>query len=54
MTFTFVALRVLNFWPAYANMSDTTFNIVDIILTFLAVSIPTIAYDWRTIVAKRT
>ncbi len=54
MTFTFIALRVLNFWPAYANMSDTTFNIVDIILTFLAVSIPTIAYDWRTIVAKRT
>lgn len=53
MTFTFVALRVLNFWPAYANMSDETFNIVDIIFTFLAVSIPTIAFDWRTIVAKR-
>ena len=53
MTFTFVILRLLNFWPAYANMSDQTFNIVDIIVTFLAVSIPTIAFDWPEITTRR-
>ena len=53
MTFTFVALRFLNFWPAYANMSDQTFNIVDITVTFLSVSIPSIAFDWRAITTKR-
>ncbi len=53
MTFTFVALRFLNFLPAYADMSDATFNVVDIIVTFVAVSTPTIAFDWRALTSKR-
>jgi uncharacterized membrane protein len=53
VTFTFVTLRILNFWPAYANMSDPTFNLLDIIVTFLSVSIPTIAFNWRELTTKR-
>ncbi len=53
VTSTFISVRFLNFWPGYSNMSDATFNLVDIIVTFLAVSGPTVAFDWRELTTRR-
>ncbi len=54
VTFTFITLRVLNFIPAYANISDASFTLVDIIVTFLSVSGPTVAFTWREIATRRS
>ena len=53
MTFTFITLRLLNVWPAYANISDPDFTLVDIIVTFISVSGPTIVFDWRELTTMR-
>ncbi len=53
VTFSFVTLRTLNFWPAYANMSDPTFDILDVIVSFLCLFIPTIAFNWRELTTRR-
>ncbi len=52
MTFTFISLRFLNFIPAYASLSDANFTLVNIIVSFLSVAIPTIAFDWHELTSK--
>jgi uncharacterized membrane protein len=53
MTFTFVMLRVLNFIPAYHNISDPSFTLVDIIVSSAAVFFPTVAFNWRELTTRR-
>ena len=52
VTFTFISLRFLNFFPAYFKISDPDFTLVDILVTFLSVSAPTVAFNWRELTTK--
>ena len=54
ITFTFIATRALNFWPAYAQMSTSTALIEIIVVTFLSLLIPDIALSWRELTTRRT
>jgi len=53
VTFTFIAVRVLNFWPAYAQMSVAASRIMIIVVTFLSLLIPDIALSWRELTTHR-
>jgi uncharacterized membrane protein len=54
VTFTFISLRVLNFIPAYADLSTPNFNLVIILVTFAsAFVIPDIAFHGREITTRR-
>jgi uncharacterized membrane protein len=53
VTFTFISTRVLNFWPAYAQMSVATNLLVIILVTFLSVFLPDIAFNWRELTTRR-
>lgn len=53
MTFTFVTLRLLDFWPAYFNMSDPHFMLTIIIVSFASVFLPDIAFSWRELTTSR-
>ena len=53
MTFTFILLRVPNFWPAYFNISNANFTLVDIIVSSAAVFLPTFAFNWRELTTRR-
>jgi uncharacterized membrane protein len=53
MTFTFIMLRILNFWPAYLNINDQAFTLVDIIVSSMAVFLPSIAFNWRELTTSR-
>lgn len=53
VTFTFISVRVLNFWPAYFNMSNPHFTLTIILVTFASVFIPDIAFTWRELTTRR-
>jgi len=53
VTFTFISLRVLNFWPAYFNMSNPHFTLTIILATFASVFLPDIAFSWRELTTRR-
>jgi uncharacterized membrane protein len=53
VTFTFITLRVLNPWPRYFNLSDANAVLVIIVVTFLSVSLPDIAFNWRELTTRR-
>jgi len=54
VTFTFISTRVLNFWPAYAQMSVATNLWVIIVVTFLSVFVPDIVFSWREMTTRRS
>jgi uncharacterized membrane protein len=53
VTFTFVSLRVLDFWPAYFNMSNSALVLTIINVTFASVFFPDIAFNWRELTTRR-
>jgi uncharacterized membrane protein YsdA (DUF1294 family) len=53
VTFTFILLRLPNSWPAYVNLSDASFTVVNITTTFLAVLGPDLAFNWRELTIRR-
>jgi uncharacterized membrane protein len=53
VTFTFISVRVLDFWPAYAQMSVATNQSVIILVTFLSVFLPDIAFNWHELTTRR-
>jgi uncharacterized membrane protein len=53
VTFTFITLRIPNFWPRYLNMSAPHFTITIIIVTFLSVFLPDFAFNWRELTTRR-
>jgi hypothetical protein len=53
MTFTFIMLRVPNFWPPYFNISAPSFNLTIIIVSACAVILPDIAFNWRELTHRR-
>ena len=53
LTFSFIAVRVLNVWPGYASMSEATFSVVDVTATLLAFVGPDLALDWPVIRGAR-
>jgi len=54
VTFTFISTRVLNFWPAYAQMSVPTNQWVIIVVTMLSVFVPDIVFSWRELTTRRS
>lgn len=54
VTFTFINTRVLQPIPAWNRHSESTFAIEIIIITFLSVLIPDIAFHWRQLTSGRT
>ena len=54
VTFTFVAVRVLDPWPKYFNISDAAGSLVIIITTFASVMLVDIGLSWRDITTKRS
>jgi uncharacterized membrane protein len=54
VTFSFISTRALNFIPAYANLNDSTFECVIILITtFSAFVLPDIAFHWRELTTRR-
>jgi hypothetical protein len=53
LTFTFISTRLLNFWPAYAQMSVSAALLETIVVTFLSVLIPDIALSSRELTTRR-
>ena len=54
MTFTFVALRIPNFSSAYLNMTPAHTTLTIILASFLSVSLPDIAFNWRELTTRRS
>jgi uncharacterized membrane protein len=53
VTFTFVSLRVPDFWPAYVNMSPAKFTLTIIIVTFASVFLPDLYFNWRELTTRQ-
>jgi len=53
LTFTFISTRLLNFWPAYAQMSVSAALLETIVVTFLSLLIPDIALSSRKLTTRR-
>jgi uncharacterized membrane protein len=53
VTFTFISTRLLNFWPAYAQMSVSAARTEIIVVTFLSLLVPDIALSWRELTTRR-
>ena len=53
VTFTFIALRLPNPWPAFVNMTPPQFTLTIIIVTFLSAFLPDIAFNWRELTHRR-
>lgn len=53
VTFTFISTRLLNFWPAYAQMSVTASLLTITIATFLSLLVPDLALNWRELTTRR-
>jgi uncharacterized membrane protein len=53
VTFTFVSVRLLDFWPAYVQMSVTASLINIILVTFLSLLIADLALSWRELTTRR-
>jgi hypothetical protein len=54
VTFTFITLRVLNIWPAYWNLSDTTDVVLIISTTFGSVLLADLGLNWRELGHRRS
>jgi uncharacterized membrane protein len=53
VTFTFVGTRVLQPVPAWNRHSEAGFAMEIIVITFMAILIPDIAFHWRELTARR-
>ena len=53
VTFTFISLRVLNPWPRYWNMSNQTFVLMIILVTFASVLLADVGLNWRELTTRR-
>jgi uncharacterized membrane protein len=53
VTFTFITLRIPNLWPRYFNMKPSSVALTIIIVTFLSVFLPDIAFNWRELTSRR-
>jgi len=53
VTFTFISTRLLNFWPAYAQMTVSQALVEIIVVTFLSLLIPDLALNWRELTTRR-
>jgi uncharacterized membrane protein len=53
VTYTFVGTRVLQPIPAWNRHSEAGFAIEIVVITFLAILIPDIAFHWRQLTARR-
>ena len=53
LTFTFVGTRVLQPIPAWNRHSEAGFAMEIIVITFLAVLIPDLAFQWRELTSRR-
>jgi hypothetical protein len=53
MTFTFVGTRVLQPIPAWNRHSEAGFAIEIIVITFMAILIPDLAFNWRELTNRR-
>lgn len=53
VTFTFVGVRLLDFWPAWINMTTEQNRLAIIIITLFAVFLPDIAFSWRELTTRR-
>jgi uncharacterized membrane protein len=53
ITFTFVGTRVLQPFPAWNRHSEAGFAIEIIIITFMAILIPDLAFHWRELTTRR-
>jgi uncharacterized membrane protein len=53
VTFTFVGTRVLQPIPAWNRHGETGFAMEIIVITFMAILIPDIAFHWRELTARR-
>lgn len=53
VTFTFVGTRVLQPIPAWNRHSEAGFAMEIIVITFMAILIPDIAFHWRELTARR-
>jgi hypothetical protein len=53
VTFTFVGTRVLQPIPAWNRHSEAGFAMEIIVITFMAILIPDIAFHWRALIALR-
>jgi uncharacterized membrane protein len=53
VTFTFVGTRVLQPVPAWNHHSEAGFAMEIIVITFMAILIPDIAFHWRELTARR-
>jgi uncharacterized membrane protein len=53
MTFTFVGTRVLQPLPAWNRHSEAGFAIEIILITFMAILIPDLAFHWRELTTRR-
>ena len=52
-TLNFIFTRVLNFWPAYANMSEAAFADVLWGLTIAYLLLPDLYFNWRELTSRR-
>jgi hypothetical protein len=53
VTFTFVGTRVLQPIPAWNHFTEASFAMTIIIITFMAILIPDIAFHWRQLTSRR-
>ena len=53
VTFTFVGTRVLQPIPAWNHFTEASFAMTVIIITFMAILIPDIAFHWRQLTSRR-
>lgn len=53
VTFTFILVRVLNPVPAWYNLSDDAFGAAILVIVFLALLIPDLAFHWRELTTRR-
>jgi uncharacterized membrane protein len=53
VTFTFIALRLPNPWPAFVTMSAPNFTLLIIIVTFLSAFLPDLAFNWPELTHPR-
>ncbi len=53
VTFTFVGVRFLDFWPAWANMTNDQFRLAIIIVTVFALFLPDVAFSWHELTTRR-
>lgn len=53
VTFSFILVRILKPWPAYRNMTPIHNGFTVVIITFLCVCLPDVAFNWRELTHRR-